>query len=143
VPFYVVWMGVIFSSMPRRGEENPQFMFTIFGLEMLFFGVLMLIHFFVEIVALFAFPLVVDRKLPAMDALKLSFAASKANLGGVIGLLLLDGLLKVAGIMLCVVGYYFYLPISFAAYTIAYRKVFADLGPMNYSPPPPPQSWAA
>jgi len=142
-PFYIFWMGMVFSSLPRHVDPGPEFMFTIFGFEILFFGLLMLVHFFVEIVALFAFPLIVDRKLPAMDALKLSWAASRANLSGVIGLLLLDGVFKFAGMLLCVVGFYFYLPLSFAAYTVAYRKVFADLGPMTYSPPPPPQSWAA
>lgn len=142
--FSVSYIAILFSNIPRHGEPPPEFMVTVFGFEIVFFGLLMLIHFFVEIFALFALPLVTDRKLPPIDALKTSFAASRANIGGVIGLLLLDGLLKFASAMVCGVGMYFYLPISFAAYTIAYRKVFADLGPMTYSPPPPPpQSWAA
>ena len=144
VPFYIVMVAIMVASMPRRGEAAEGFPLAIFGTEIVFFSILGIVHFLVEVVALFALPLVVDRKLSAIDALKLSFRASKANLGGVIGFLLLDAVLRFAGMLLCVVGFYFYLPISFAAYLVAYRRVFPDIGEFGeYPPPAPPQSWAA
>lgn len=144
VPFYVAMVGMMLSTMPRHGESGEGFPLAIFGTEIVFFSIMGVVHMLVEIVALFALPLVVDRKLPAIDALKVSFRAAKANLGGVIGFILLDAVLRVAGLMVCVVGFYFYLPISFAAYAVVYRRVFPDIGEFGqYPPPPPPQSWAA
>lgn len=144
VPFYVVIVFIMVASMPRRGETAEGFPIAIFGTEILFFSILGVVHLLVEIVALFALPLVVDRKLSAIDALKLSFRAARANLGSVIGFVLLDAVLRLASLLLCIVGFYFYLPISFAAYLIAYRRVFPDIGEFGeYPPPPPPQSWAA
>jgi hypothetical protein len=144
VPFYIAMVAVTFGSMPEHGRPSDTFPLAIFGTEIVFFSIMGFVHMLVEIVALFALPLVVDRKLAAMDALKLSFRAAKANLGGVIGFILLDAVLRVAGLMLCIVGFYFYLPISFAAYAVAYRRVFSDIGELGqYPPPPPPQSWAA
>lgn len=144
VPFYVVVVAVMVTSAPRHGQPAEGFPFVIFGTEMVFFAIMGVVHVLVEIVALFALPLVVDRNLSAIDALKLSFRASKANLGSVIGFVLLDALFRVLSLFVCIVGFYFYLPISFAAYIVAYRRVFSDMGQLGqYPPPPPPQSWAA
>jgi uncharacterized membrane protein len=119
-------------------------MTSFFGFEILFVATLMIISLVVEIFLLFAFPLVVDRKLSGLDAVKLSFRASKANLGGVIGLLLLNALLGFVGLLCCIVGLYFYMPVSFAVHLVAYRRVFPDIGQIGiYPPPPPPGSWAA
>ena len=141
VPFYIAMVAVTFSSMPRRGEPFEAFPFAIFGTELVFFFIMGVVQMLVEIVALFALPLVVDRKLAAIDALKLSFRAAKANFGAVVGFILLDAVLRVAGLFLCIVGFYFYLPISFAAYAVAYRRVFPDIG--EFGQFSPPQSWAA
>jgi len=144
VPFYVVMVGIMVTSGPRHGEPAAGFPLAIFGAEIVFFAIMGIVHVLVEIVALFALPLVVDRNLSAMDALKLSFRAAKANLGGVIGFVLLDALFRVLSLFVCIVGFYFYLPISLAAYLVAYRRVFPDIGQFgHYPPPPPPQSWAA
>lgn len=143
-PFYVAVMFVTFSNIRHHGEPAGEIGFSIFGLEIIFFLALMVVHLIVEIFTMFAFPLIVERKLNGLDALKLSFRASKANLGGVIGFQLLDSGLRLAGILCCFVGFYFYLPISLAAYAIAYRRVFPDVGRVGeYPPPPPPGSWAA
>jgi uncharacterized membrane protein len=68
--------------------------------------------------------------------------AGRANLGGVLGLLLLNALLGIVGVLLCVVGVYFYMPISFAATAVAYRRVFPAVPETFAQPPPPPASWA-
>lgn len=144
VPFYVVMIAMMMVNMPRRGEPDAVFMTSFFGFEILFVATLMIVSLLVEIFFLFAFPLVVDRKLSGLDAVKLSFRASKANLGGVIGLLLLNALLGFVGLLCCIVGLYFYMPVSFAVHLVAYRRVFPDIGQIGiYPPPPPPGSWAA
>ena len=96
----------------------------------------------IELFFVFAFPLVVDRRLSGLEAIKLSFRACKANFSGVLGLLLLNAAFGIVGLLCCLIGAYFYLPVSFASYVIAYRRIFPEI-PQNFPlPPPPPASWA-
>lgn len=146
VPFYIIMFTVMMTTMPR-GRAHPEdaagFMFAFFGLEMVFVVVLMVVSITIETLFMFAFPLVADRKLAGFDAIKLSFKAAKANFGGVLGLILLNACLGFVGLLCCVVGLYFVLPVSFASHAVAYRRVFPE-GLQNFaSPPPPPASWAA
>jgi hypothetical protein len=144
IPYVIAVIGITFANMPRRGEPSDFYPASIFGLEIVYFLILTILKLLVEVFFLFAFPLVVDRQLSAVDALKLSLRASKANLGGVVGLLLLNAVFSFVAFLCCFVGLYFYMPISFAAYAVAYRRVFPDIGQLGqYPPPPPPQSWAA
>jgi len=146
VPFYIIMFTVMFSTMPRgRGNpgEAPGFLFAFFGIEIVFVVVLLTIKIVIESLFLFAFPLVVDRKLSGLEAIKLSIKAARANLGGVAGLVLLNEAIAIVGAFCCIVGIYFVLPVTFAADAVAYRRVFPE-GFQNFaSPPPPPASWAA
>ena len=108
-----------------------------------FFVVIMIVSISLEIFFMFAFPLVADRKMSGLDAVKLSFRAGKANFGGVLGLILLNGVFSFVGVLCCIVGVYFYLPVAFAAQAVAYRRVFPEIALPSNSPPPPPGSWAA
>jgi len=109
---------------------------------MVFFVVIMVASMLIEIFFMFAFPLIADRKLSGLEAVKLSFRAGKANLGGIIGLILLNGLLGFVGVLCCIIGVYFYIPIAFASQVVAYRRVFPDIGQTFPSPPPPPGNWS-
>jgi uncharacterized membrane protein len=146
VPFYIIMFTVMITTMPR-GRANPgeasSFMFIFFGLEMVFVLVLMVVSILIEVFFMFAFPLVADRKLSGLDAVKLSFRAGKANFGGLLGLLLLNAGLGIVGVLCCFVGVYFLLPVTFASYAVAYRRVFPEVSQNFASPPPPPASWAA
>jgi len=143
-PFYIIMMGVMITTMPHGNPpENPSaFLMTFFGLEMVFIVVMMVVSILIEIFFMFAYPLVVDRKLSGMDAVKLSFKAGKANFGGVLGLLLLNALFGFLGVLCCIVGVYFWLPVSLAAISVAYRRVFPETAENFPVPPPPPASWA-
>ena len=146
VPYYIFLVAVMATTMPRGGNPSPEdsraFLLSFFGFEIVFFVVIMVASILIEIFFMFAFPLIADRKLSGLDAVKLSFRAGKANLGGVLGLILLNGLLGFVGVLCCIVGVYFYLPIAFASQVVAYRRVFPDIRPTSPSPPPPPGNWA-
>jgi uncharacterized membrane protein len=72
----------------------------------------------------FAFPLIVDRKLSAMDAVKTSARAVWHNLSGIVGMFVVAfGLALVGYAMLCI-GIYLVLPLLISANAVAYRKVF-------------------
>jgi len=90
---------------------------------------------------MFGFPLIADRKLSGVDAVKLSIKAGKANFSGILLLLLLNAALGLVGVLACYVGVFFLMPISMASYAVAYRKVFPELPPTVLSPPP--TGWAA
>ena len=146
VPFYIIMFTVMFSTMPRgRGNSGgaPGFLFAFFGLELVFVAVLLTVIIVIEILFLFAFPLVVDRKLSGLEAIKLSIKAARTNLGGVAGLVLLNVALGIVGVFCCIVGVYFVLPVTLAADAIAYRRVFPEVSQNFPSPPPPPANWAA
>lgn len=147
IPYYI-FIFAMMAAMPHgprpSTEESQQFVFTFLGAELLFVLVIMVVSILVEIFFMFAFPLVADRKLSGLDAVKLSFKAGRANMGGVLGLMLLNALFFILGVLCCIIGVYFYLPIAIASQAVAYRRVFPDIGQIGqYPPPPPPQSWAA
>jgi uncharacterized membrane protein len=114
VPFYIIII-VMRLSMVMGGRSEPEnpgaFIVGMFAFEMLFFMVVMVVSLLIEIFFMFAFPLVADRKLSGMDAVKLSYRAGKANFGGVLGLLLLNALFGFIGILCCIIGVYFYFPV--------------------------------
>lgn len=146
IPYYIFIFGMM-AVMPRgrsNPDDSPQFVFTVLGFELLFGIVIITVSILVEIFFMFAFPLVADRKMSGLEAVKLSMKAGRANIGGVLGLILLNALFTMLGLLACIVGIYFYLPIAIASQAVAYRRVFPDIGRFGeYPPPPPPQSWAA
>ena len=73
---------------------------------------------------IFAFPLMIDRGLNAIDAIKLSARAALKNAGGIGGLIVVQfGLIILGELMLCI-GIYLMIPILTATSMVAYRKVF-------------------
>jgi tetrahydromethanopterin S-methyltransferase subunit F len=146
IPYYVLLFGMMAATMPREEHPSPeamqQFFFSFFGFEMLFFVTIMTVSILIEIFFMLAYPLVADRRISGLDAIKLSFRASKANFGGILGLMLLNALFGFVGVLCCFVGVYFYLPVAFASQAVAYRRIFPDLGSPLPSPPPPPGNWA-
>lgn len=86
---------------------------------------------------IFAFPLIVDRKLSGFQAVKLSARSVWANKAGVAGLFGVGIIVCFVGYMLLCVGIYLALPVIIMATTVAYRKVFPRTAPMSFDPPPP------
>lgn len=137
----LIFMLFTFSVVPSSHQHSPPPIFWV-GL-VLFVIFATLISMTIHTIFLFAYPLVADRKLSGLEAVKISYRAVLKNLGGMVGLVLINMVLAIAGLLLCFVGMYFTLPVIFAAYTAAYRRVFPESS-INFgsSPPPPPASWA-
>jgi uncharacterized membrane protein len=146
VPAYIIMAALMLTQMPHDGrmtpEESSTFLVTIFSFYFIFMILIIAVAIVVGVFFMFSFPLIADRNLPGLDAVKLSMRAGKANFGGVLGLLLLNVLLSFAGALACYVGAFLVMPITFAANAVAYRRVFPDVAPNFPSPPPPPASWA-
>ena len=142
VPSYIIfYFGFVFSIIAQGNEPNPAVMLGVMGMFAVFWFVMIILIIFISIGFTFSYTLIVDRKLPAMDAIKLSFKAAMANFWGILGMTLLTGLLTFAGLLLCYVGAFLVFPIQYAAIAVAYERVFGLSDPtqvVSNLPPPPP-----
>ena len=147
VPAYIIMFVLMMTSMPRGGRMDPEdssrFLFTFLGFELVFVVVLLAVGIAINIFFMFAFPLIADRGLSGLEAIKLSIKAGKANFGGILGLILLNVAIGMLGVLACYFGVFFIMPVSMASYAVAYRRVFPALSQNFASPPPPPATWAA
>ncbi len=142
VPAYILFYIFFVLSIAVQGNEpNPAAMFGVMGMFVLFWLVMFIVILFLSIGFTFVYPLIVDRKLQALDAVKLSFRAAMANFGRLVLLLLLTGLLGLGGVLLCYVGMFLVFPITYGALAVAYEQVFGlsdGNDPAPNLPPPPP-----
>jgi uncharacterized membrane protein len=148
VPLYIIMFGMMMMSMPRGGgrmdpDQASTFAFTFIAFYIVFVVVIVTVAVIVTLFFLFAFPLIADRNLSGVDATKLSIKAARANLGGILGLVLMNVGLGMLGVLCCYVGAFLIAPVSLASYAIAYRRVFPEVTQTFASPPPPPANWAA
>ncbi|HXI24522.1 MAG TPA: hypothetical protein VNG71_11720, partial [Pyrinomonadaceae bacterium] len=147
VPAYIIMFAVMIASMPRGGgrmspDESSTFAITLIACYLGFFVLIMVVAVITSIFFMFTFPLIADRGLNGVDAIKLSIKAGKANAAGILSLVLLNFLLGFVGMLACYVGAFLVMPISFAANAVAFRRVFPETQQIFPSPPPPPASWA-
>jgi len=144
IPYYIFLFGTM-AFMPKTHDPSPDearaFVMSIFGVEIIFFIAIMTVSIVIEIFFMLAYPLIADKKMAGLEAVKLSFRAGKANLGGILGLLLLNALFGIVGVLCCIIGVYFYLPVAYAAQAVAYRRIFPDVNATYPTPPPPPGDW--
>ncbi|WNG48477.1 hypothetical protein F0U60_33420 [Archangium minus] len=101
---------------PDVAELVPGFVLTILILMPLLMALMALL--------LFSYPLIVDRRLSGWEACRTSARAVLGNVGGILGLILLNAVLGLVGGLLCYVGAFFVMPIGFAAIVVAYRQIF-------------------
>jgi len=145
VPAYILFYVSMFVSMAAAGagggnEPNPAPFFGVMAVFGLFWIVVMIVIVIITIGFTFAYPLIVDRKLSGIDAVKLSFKAAFGNFWRLLGMVLLTGFLNVLGLLACYVGMFFVMPIGYAAIAKAYEQVFglSEGSEMSSNLPPPP-----
>jgi hypothetical protein len=102
-----------------------------------------LLSFALGILFFFAIPLIVEHDLSVGDAIKLSVQAAAQNFGGILLLLILEGLLLLAGFLVLCVGFLFVLPVIYAANIVAYRSVFPDAQKSIFNEPPRPDAYGS
>ena len=116
-----ITIGVSAGSHNGAALAAPSLAFGMFGVIALF---VMLASLLVGACFLFTYPLILDRGLTGIEAVKLSFRAARANLGGLILLLLLNGVISLAGALCCYIGAFLVLPITFGTHWICYERIF-------------------
>ncbi|HEX3149739.1 MAG TPA: hypothetical protein VHR66_16810 [Gemmataceae bacterium] len=131
VPAYLVFLGaVIFETAGKQkpgAPPDPDMGITILVGALLFTLVIFVVSIVISVLFIFVYPLIVERKLTGVQAVKTSIRAAFANLGGVLGFTLLNIVLHMVGSLACCVGGYFLIPVHMAAVVVAYRAVFPAL----------------
>jgi hypothetical protein len=138
--FYVFMFVSIAASSSGGGDPNPAALLGVMAMFGLFWLVVVAIIIIISIGFLFVYPLIVDRKLSAIDAIKLSFRAALANFWRLLGMVLLTSLMSAVGVLACYIGAFLVMPIGYAAIAKAYEQVFGldeGVGFANMPPPPP------
>ena len=143
VPAYILFyvgFAVTMAASTSAGEEpSPAPLFAFIGIMILFWLAIFVVIIIVSIAFTFSDPLIVDRRLQGIDAVKLSARAAFANFWKLLGLSLMSGLMSFVGVLLCYVGAIFVLPISYSALAVAYEQVFGlSNAPAKPNVPPPP-----
>jgi hypothetical protein len=125
IAYVVLLVGVVVPMAPRGGgPPDAGFFASLFGVIAGYVVALTIVPFALSTPLVFMYPLIVERGLSGPQAFMTSVRAVFGNLYGVIGLQLLHLLLVYAGMMLCFFGVWLVLPITFAAFAVAYRQVF-------------------
>jgi len=140
--FYVFFI-ISMTATTQSGEPNPGAMLGLLGMFTIFWIVMFFVIIVISIGFTFVYPLIVDRKMPALDAIKVSFKAALANFWRILLLMILTGLLTVGGVALCYVGMFLAFPVTYGALAMAYEQVFglAEPGDLAANVPPPPPSF--
>src|SRR5215204_1790048 len=134
------------GSAPGDGDVN----FLQSGPDVAFAGIPVIILIVVAVVAFFfsiawhlafafAIPLVVDQDADIGTALLTSAKAAMSNVGGLIVLIILEGLVMILGVIAICLGVLVAIPVIYAANAFAYTQVFPYFvrPDLNVTPPPP------
>ncbi len=141
VVYVIIYIPVILALTMGSRLSSDEFMSLFVGAA-IFDSVLAVVMVCFHTLLLFCFPLIIDRNTSAMQSIKLSARAVWKNLGGVAGLIGLSFLLMlIPGIITCGIGIYFVIPVVFAGFTVAYRKIFPATGSQFHHQPPPPNAF--
>ncbi|MDH3531073.1 MAG: hypothetical protein OEQ28_16040, partial [Acidobacteriota bacterium] len=109
-----------FMGQTMSDQELYAFIAGVFAVESLFLIIMVCVH----TLLMFAFPLIVDRRLSGWASMKLSARGVWANLQGVAGLWVVGFFVSLLGLVAFCIGVYFTIPVIIAAHLVAYRKIF-------------------
>ena len=144
IPTYILfYASFFFAAVAQSQTDSP---LAGLGVLFMFCIVMIVVSVLVMIISvgfIFAYPLIVDRRLKGLDAVKLSFKAGMGNFWRLLGMMLLTGMLTAVGFMFCIIGMFLVLPISYGAIAAAYEQVFGLKDPREFAPnlPPPPPNF--
>lgn len=130
---YVPMIAIAVAGPRMSGDELFALIAGTIAVEFVFALFMVCLH----TLLMFAFPLLVDKKLPAVQAIKLSARAVWKNMSGVIGLFLVGLVVGIVGYLMLCIGIYLVLPLIITAQLVAYRKVFPAPTERNFNPPSP------
>jgi hypothetical protein len=139
VPMMVI-MGFIYAPfiaaavMGSKLSESEMMglLFGALAIDLVFIVLMVCFHTLV----MFTFPLMVDRNLGVIAAMKTSAKGVWRNLGGIAGFYGITIVLYLAGALACGIGAYFVIPVIMAGTVVAYRQIFPRQDQFHQPPAP-------
>lgn len=134
--YAVMYVPVIMALTMGANLSQAEFLSLLVGVaavDLIIIVVMICFH----TLLMFSFPLIVDRNLSAIEAIKTSARAVWKNLSGVVGLILVNFVLILLGYLAFCIGVYFVIPVMIAGNAVAYRKIFPAPSNPNRNPPAP------
>jgi len=134
LPFIILFIVKIYPLMghfQHLQPGTPPDRETLAALESIFFTTLPVLlvcaipAVYLSVSWKFTLPLIIDREMDFWTAMKSSRKQVGRYWWHIFGLVVLIGLLNVAGLLLCCVGVLFTLPVGFAALMFAYETIFS------------------
>lgn len=136
IVYAVIYAPFIMAAVMGSKLSESEMMTLIFGalaVDLVFIVIMVCFH----TLLMFSFPLIIDRNLSGFQAMKTSARAVWENLGGVVGLIVVNFVLMIVGYLALCIGLYFVIPIMIAGNAVAYRKIFPAPTERNFNPPSP------
>jgi len=133
--YAVIYVPIVLSAVMGSKLSQDELMGLLvgaFAIDLVVIVIMVCVHTLI----IFAFPLIVDRNLGGVKAMTTSARAVLKNIGGVVGLFLVNFGLAILGELALCVGIYFVIPIIVAGNMVAYRKVFPKIEDRSHEPPP-------
>ena len=125
----LMMFGGLILAIPARAQgPDPEIGVGLLGVGGAVIAACVAIAFVVQTLTIFVYPLIVDKELPGIEAIKWSARAVMGNLGGVLVVMILRCLLEAIAMSVCI-GPIFAMPLDLAMVAIAYRQVFAGDDP--------------
>jgi len=135
--YLVIYIPILMAAMmgsKLSSDELTQLFIGAFAVDAVLIVLMTCFH----TLLIFSFPLIIDRDLGAWQSITTSAKAVWSNLGGIAAMFGIAILATIpVSILTCGLGAYFIMPIMFAGYALAYRKIFPALGNRTFNPPPP------
>ena len=124
VPAYVVFIVAFFGLMfGSQGEPN---VIAAVGISFVMYAVILVLIVIVTMPFMFIYPLIIDRQLKAIPAVKTSCRAVLANFFGLLGMSFLYMFITIVAVCFCYVPAILFMPLAFGGYFLAYRNVFPE-----------------
>lgn len=134
LPCYVLLFIGMFAGA-AAGQDNPEIAgWAVLMAVLVFLLVVLTLMTVLMTFFIWVYPLIVDRRLGAIDALKTSARAAWANIWGVLGLLGVISVVTTIAGLLCFVPVFFVTPWCFGAVGVAYRRVFPRIPDPSLTP---------
>lgn len=136
IVYAIMYIPFVMAITMGSRLSQDEFIGLLIGVAAVDFVIIVIMVCF-HTLLMFSFPLIIDRNLSGINAMKTSAQAVWKNLGGVVGLIVVNFVLMFLGYLALCIGLYFVIPIMIAANAVAYRKVFPAPNPQNFNPPSP------
>lgn len=132
--FALVMFPIIQSAQTAAANNapppQPDFPIIIFVL----YPVMIIVNVAITLPFIFVFQLIADRKVKAMEAVKLSFRGVWKNLLGIIWFFVVLMFISMILTLMCYIPALLFMPISFGAMYLLYRDIYGPLPAENAQP---------